>query len=116
MKSQSILIGAIAAIATLGSSFSAQADSRKAYCQYFPNSSQTAKVSMPCIFSMRQGAITVKWEDGVSDSFKPIPERPFVYTDERGGLVYQQWGEKDMNGIRARILKMENGAIYIWGS
>jgi hypothetical protein len=40
----------------------------------------------------------------------------YLYTDERGGLVYQQRGEEDTNGESARIFKMENGSIYIWGS
>jgi hypothetical protein len=35
-----------------------------------------------------------------------------VYTDERGGIVYQEQAD----GTSARIMKMENGSIYIWGS
>jgi hypothetical protein len=38
-----------------------------------------------------------------------------TYTDERGGLVYQQRSE-DANGESVRIFKMENGSIHIWGS
>ncbi|PZO44615.1 MAG: hypothetical protein DCF19_02400 [Pseudanabaena frigida] len=116
MKIQTAFLSAIAAIATLGISLSASADSRKAFCKYFPNGARQAEASMPCIFSMNQGAVTIKWEDGVSDYFRPIPDRPFVYTDERGGLVYQQRGAREENGTSARIFKMENGSIYIWGS
>jgi len=116
MKTKVTLIGLISAIATLAISLPAQADSRRAYCKYFENGASQAKVSMPCTFSMRQGFVTITWDDGVSDYFRPIPNRSFVYTDERGGLVYQQRGEEDPNGESARIFKMENGSIYIWGS
>ncbi len=116
MKIQSAFLSTIAAIATLGISLSAEADSRRAYCKYFENDSREAKVSMPCIFSMNQGIVNIKWEDGVSDYFRPVPDRPFVYTDERGGIVFQQRGAEEANGTSARIFKMENGSIYIWGS
>ncbi len=116
MKIQVTVIGLISAIATLGITFSAEADSRRAYCKYFENDAREAKVSMPCIFSMNQGIVNIKWEDGVSDHFRPIPDREFVYTDERGGIVYQQRGAEEANGTSARIFKMENGSIYIWGS
>jgi hypothetical protein len=118
MKIQAVLVGVISAIATFSISFSAQAGRRtwSEVCEYFPNGARAAKVSMACAFSMNQGAITIRWEDGVSDYFKPIPDRIFVYTDERGGLVYQQRGDEDANGVSARIFKMENGSIYVWGS
>ncbi|MBD2175473.1 hypothetical protein H6F42_00905 [Pseudanabaena sp. FACHB-1998] len=116
MKMKLALIAVISAIAPLSIPLSAQADSRKAYCEYFENGARQAKVSMACIFSMRQGAVTITWQDGVSDYFRPIPDRAFVYTDERGGLVYQQRGDEDANGERSRIFKMENGSIYVWGS
>ena len=114
MKTKVTLIGLISAIATLAISLPAQADSRRAYCKYFENGASQAKVSMPCIFSMRQGAVTIKWDDGVSDHFRPIPNRTSVYTDDRGGLVYQQRGEEDASGESVRIFQMENGSIYIW--
>jgi hypothetical protein len=111
-----ISVGVISAIATLAIPFAAQADSAKAYCKYFPNGDTQAKVSMPCVFSMHQGFIDIIWEDGVTDSFRPIRDRSFVYTDDRGGIVYQQRGEELPDGTSARIFKMENGSIYIWGS
>ncbi len=71
---------------------------------------------MSCVFSMNQGNIGIRWEDGVSDYFLLSRDRPMVYTDERGGIVYQQQGEEQADGTSARIMKMENGSIYIWGS
>jgi hypothetical protein len=65
---------------------------------------------------MSQGNIGITWEDGVSDYFLLSRDRPMVYTDERGGIVYQQRGEEQADGTSARIMKMENGSIYIWGS
>lgn len=111
-----ISIAVISAIAALSIPFSAQADSRKAYCEYFSNGSRSPKVSMPCTFSMSQGNISITWEDGVSDYFLLSRDRPYTYTDERGGIVYQQRGEEQPDGSRVRIMKMENGSIYIWGS
>jgi hypothetical protein len=111
-----ISIAVISAIAVLAIPFSAQADTRKAYCEYFPNGSRRPTVSMSCVFSMSQGNIGIRWEDGVSDYFLLSRDRPMVYTDERGGIVYQQQGEEQADGTSARIMKMENGSIYIWGS
>ncbi|WP_141211901.1 hypothetical protein [Pseudanabaena sp. SR411] len=110
-----ISVAVISAIAALSIPFSAQADSRKAYCRYFPNGASRATISMPCIFSMNQGNVGIRWEDGVSDYFLLSRDRPMTYTDERGGLVYQQRNE-DANGESVRIFKMENGSIHIWGS
>ncbi|MEE3717580.1 hypothetical protein V2H45_12520 [Tumidithrix elongata RA019] len=111
-----ISTGVISAIAALAIPFSAQADTVRAYCKYFENGASQAKVSMPCWFSMRQGNITLRWQDSVTEYYKLIPGRASVYTDERGGIVYQQRGEEQADGSSARILKMENGSIYIWGS
>lgn len=111
-----ISIAVISAITALAIPFAAQADSRKAYCEYFPNGSRRPTVSMPCVFSMSQGNIGIRWEDGVSDYFLQSRDRPMVYSDERGGIVYQQRGEEQADGTSARIMKMENGSIYIWGS
>ncbi|TYQ28743.1 hypothetical protein PseudUWO311_04445 [Pseudanabaena sp. UWO311] len=113
---KTISVVTISLVAALAVPFSAQADTRKAFCQYFPNGDSKPKVSMPCTFSMRQGFIDVIWQDGVRDSFRPISGRPMVYTDDRGGIVYQQRGEEQADGTSARIMKMENGSIYIWGS
>ena len=110
-----ISVAVISAIAALSIPFSAQADSRKAYCRYFPNGANRATISMPCVFSMNQGNVGIRWEDGVSDYFLLSRDRPMTYTDERGGLVYQKRNE-DANGESVRIFKMENGSIHIWGS
>lgn len=109
-------ISLISAIAALAVPFAAQADTRKAYCEYFPNGASVAKVSMPCTFSMGQGNISIRWQDGVEDDYMLIRGRSMVYRDNRGGMVYQQRGEEQADGTSARIMKMENGSIYIWGS
>lgn len=111
--SQLLAIPLLAAIAV---PFAAQAETRKAFCQYFPNGASEPKVSMGCKFSMNQGNIEVRWDDGVSDYFRTLRGRPFTYTDDRGSIVYQQRGEEQADGTSARIMKMENGSIYIWGS
>ena len=110
-----ISIGAVLAIAALSTPFAAQADSRKAYCRYFPDDSKTATVSMPCVFSMSQGNVGITWEDGASDYFLQRRDVPTDYTDERGGYVYQR-RRIDSNGQTVRMFKMENGSIHIWGS
>ncbi len=111
-----ISISVVCAIVALAVPFAAQAETRKAYCEYFPDGASVAKVSMPCSFSMMQGNISIRWQDGVSDDFMLIRGRNMVYKDNRGGLVYQQRGEEQADGTSARIMKMENGSIYIWGS
>jgi hypothetical protein len=111
-----IPISIISAIAALAVPLAAQADTRKAFCEYFPNGAGKPQVSMSCTFSMSQGNISVRWADGVTDYFLQERDRPMVYTDDRGGIVYQQRGEEQADGSSARIMKMENGSIYIWGS
>lgn len=113
---KTISIVTISLLTALAVPFSAQADTRKAFCQYFPNGASKPAVSMSCSFSMRQGFIDVIWQDGVRDGFRPVSDRPMVYTDDRGGIVYQQRGEEQSDGTSARIMKMENGSIYIWES
>ncbi len=106
---------AIPLLAAIAFPFAAQADTSRAFCKYFPNGASEPKVSMPCKFSMLGGIIDIVWQDGVKDSFIPIRGRSFIYTDDRGGIVYQQRDE-DANGKSIRIMKMENGSIHIWGS
>jgi hypothetical protein len=107
---------AIPLLTAIAFPLAAQADTSRAFCKYFPNGASEPKVSMPCKFSMLGGIIDIVWQDGVKDSFIPTrDDRPFTYTDDRGGIVYQQRGE-DANGKSIRIIKMENGSIHIWGS
>ena len=71
---------------------------------------------MSCVFSMSQGNIGIRWDDGASDYFLQRRDRSMTYTDTRGGIVYQQRGEEQADGSSSRIFKMENGSIHIWGS
>lgn len=102
-------------LATLAIPFAAEASTGRAYCKYFPNGAFEPTVSMGCTFSMSQGFITLRWDDGVISRFNLIRGRSMTYTDDLGGIVYQQRDE-DANGKSIRIMKMENGSIHIWGS
>ncbi len=88
----------------------AQAESLRSFCKYVPNDNSSYTVARPCVFSMRQGLVDIIWDDGVINSFVPNPEQPFTYTDQRGGLVYQQ------SSTANKTYQMEQGNLYVyWG-
>jgi hypothetical protein len=120
MKIQSILVGAIAAIAALGVSLPAQAETRNAFCKYFPNGATVAQAAMPCTVSSEVEVLdaTIVWQDGVRQSFRNYGGGSFVYLDNLGGQVFKQLGLYDPSGRidveSDRAYKMENGTVYIW--
>lgn len=67
---------------------------------------------MPCIFSQRQGAVGITWQDDVHSRFVPDELESGVLEDERGGRVYRNpYAIED--GIQ---FEMEAGFLNVyWG-
>jgi hypothetical protein len=113
MKLSNTLLATAAAIASLGFTLSAKADTVNARCDYYPNGQRRATISKPCTFSQRQGYVSIEWSDGVRNEFTPVGSSPGNYVDQRGGRVYRQAGLGD----KGQIFKMPSGSIYVyWNS
>lgn len=109
-------------VAGLFVSLPAQAEiqTRNAYCKYYPNGSNIARVSMPCKISSDVEVldVTIDWQDGGREIFKNYTGAAFIYRDSRGGEVVKRLGLYDPDGgfeaVSDRAYKMECGIIYIW--
>lgn len=89
---------------------SALADAIYAYCEYIPYNVSQNIASMPCIYSQRQGAVGITWQDGVHSRFVPESNSPNTYRDNNGGRV-----SRDVNRILSGTsFDMEAGILNVY--
>lgn len=86
------------------------ADSTEARCDVYPAGSDQARNSGPCIFSQRQGFVTISMEDGTRHELSPSAEAPGNYRDGQGGIVYRQSGL----GSAGLIFRFPEESIYLY--
>ena len=72
---------------------SVYADSTKARCEIYPNGTEKPDSVIPCIFSQRQGYITINRSDGIVHDLSPDENYALgTFTDQFGKMVYRQRG------------------------
>ncbi len=108
------LRGAIAPIAVLASlgmvAHPARADFNDARCDYYPRGEDRAEASMPCVFSQRQGFVSIQGEDGRRHEFRPVDAARYV--DQQGRPVTRD----DDLGEAGVIYRTSTESIYVyWG-
>ena len=83
MKSRIVLSTVLAAIAALGVSSVARADSAEAMCEVRKDGDTKKGASGPCTFSQRQGYIDLDLRNGDNYSLKP-GDKPDHFKDQKG--------------------------------
>lgn len=93
-----------------GSIQQAFADTTDARCDIYLPGSDKPLAQYLCVFSQRQGYITIERDDGVYYDFTPVGENPGNYQDSRGYPVYRQSGL----GKKGLIFKLQEESIYVY--
>lgn len=86
------------------------ADSADARCDIYPRGSSEPSGTYLCVFSQRQGYVTIDRADGIYYDFQPIGASPGNYIDSDGQPVYRQSGL----GQDGLIFRLENESIYVY--
>jgi len=67
-------------------------------------------VAIPCVFSQRQGAITIDRSDGVTHDLSPKGDLPGNYSDQHGHAVYRQSGL----GKVGQIFRFPDESVFVY--
>jgi len=86
------------------------ADWTDASCDIYPKGSDHAEKMVPCVFSQRQGYITITREDGVTHDLAPVGDLPGNFRDQDGRPVYRQSGL----GTAGLIFRFEDESVYVY--
>lgn len=110
MKRYSKLIAALGLIFCTGAVL---ADSTDAACEIYHRGEDHTDVLIPCIFSQRQGYITLRRSDGVTHDLSPVGDAPGNFTDQQGRSVLRQNGLGD----QGQIFRFPDESVYVyWGT
>ena len=107
---KSSLAIAFMAIASLGISIAAHADTVNARCDVYPKGEDRATSSGPCTFSQRQGVVGIQLKNGKRYDLVPMGNQPGNYRDQNGRVAYRQSGLGD----RGQIYRLATESIYVY--
>ena len=88
------------------------ADSTDARCDIYPKGSDHTDKMIPCVFSQRQGFVTIRRDDSVIHDLEPIGDAPGNFRDQHGRPVYRQSGL----GSEGLIFRFEDESVYVYWS
>ncbi len=86
------------------------ADWTQARCGIYPKEEEHTDVSVPCVFSQRQGFITIRISDQVTYDFSPQGDTPGHYKDAQGDNVYRLSGL----GKKGLIFRFKTETINVY--
>lgn len=107
---KSSLAMALTAVASLGISVAAHADTVNARCDVYPAGQDRATSSGPCTFSQRQGVIGIQLKHGRRYDLVPVGNNPGNYRDQNGRAASRQSGLGD----RGQIYRLSSETIYVY--
>ena len=87
-----------------------RADWTDARCDIYPKGEDHTRQSGPCVFSQRQGYVTIRREDGVVHDLSPVGDDPGNYRDQQGRAVYRQSGL----GSAGLIFRFPDESVYVY--
>lgn len=104
----------IPALLLAGLPLAASADSAEARCDIYPAGEDHTDVVIPCVFSQRQGFVTIRRSDGVVHELSPIDQvsAPGNFRDQDGNRVYRQSGLGD----QGLIFRFPEESVYVYWS
>ena len=91
---------------------SALADSVDARCDLYPLGEDHASATVACIFSQRQGFVTISLDNGVVYELHPSGDSPGNYLDEHGQPAFRQSGL----GADGLVFRLQEESIYVYWS
>lgn len=94
----------------LGLGMTAHADSTDARCDIYPKGSDKASTMVACVFSQRQGAVSIDRKDGIRYDLTPAGDAPGNYLDQDGNPAYRQSGLGD----QGLIFRMQEESVYVY--
>lgn len=86
------------------------ADSTQARCEIYAKGSDKLEKMTPCIFSQRQGHITISRQDGVTYDLIPSDDKPGNFHDQHGQTVYRQSGL----GEAGLIFRLPKQSLFVY--
>ncbi|KAA9133207.1 hypothetical protein F3N42_02285 [Marinihelvus fidelis] len=89
---------------------SALADWTDAACEVYPKGEDHASAFVPCVFSQRQGAVTITLEDGTVYDLRPVGDDPGNYEDQDGNAAYRNSGLGD----QGLIFRLAEESVYVY--
>jgi hypothetical protein len=89
---------------------SALADSTDAACVIYPAGSDKSDAMIPCVFSQRQGYITIARSDGMTHELSPVDDTPGNFRDQNGRTVYRESGLGD----QGQIFRFSKESVYVY--
>lgn len=100
------------ALLLAGLPVAASADSAEARCDIYPAGEDHTDVVIPCVFSQRQGFVTIRRSDGVVHELSPIDQvsAPGNFLDQDGNRVYRQAGLGD----QGLIFRFPEESVYVY--
>ncbi|MFV8819691.1 hypothetical protein [Haliea sp. E17] len=90
----------------------ARADTTEARCDIYPAGEDKASAMLACTFSQRQGAVTIRRDDGVDHELSPVGDTPGNYVDAAGRAVYRESGLGD----QGLIFRFPDESVYVYWS
>lgn len=109
-KRSSVLV--FAAMIGASAPLPALADSTEARCDIYAAGNDHSDVMLPCIFSQRQGFVTIRRGDGVVHELEPAGDRPGNFRDQNGQPVYRQSGLGD----QGLIFRFPEESVFVYWS
>ena len=88
----------------------AMADSTQARCDIYPKGEDHTDVVIPCVFSQRQGYISINRSDDVFHDLSPQDDAVGHFKDAQGNDVYRQSGLGD----RGLIFRFKDESIFLY--
>ncbi len=110
VKLKNWLLVITVAIAPLGMTLTAKADTVNARCDVYPKGEDRASFSGLCTFSQRQGIVGIELANGKRYDLRPVGDQPGNYLDQNGSAAYRQTGLGD----QGQIYRLANESIFIY--
>lgn len=88
----------------------ALADSQDARCEIYLKGQDRMEKMVPCVFSQRQGYITITRDDSITHDLSPVGDAPGNFRDQNGNAVYRQSGL----GAQGQIFRFPDISIFVY--
>jgi hypothetical protein len=88
------------------------ADWTEARCDVYPAGSDHTDTMIGCIFSQRQGYVTITRADGVMHDLAPVGDRPGTYQDQHGNAVRRENVLRD----QGLVFRFPDESVFVYWS
>jgi len=90
----------------------ARSDTTDARCDIYPKGEDHTRKMIPCVFSQRQGYVTIARDDGAVHELSPVGDAPGNFQDQFGRNVYRQSGLGD----QGLIFRFPDESVHVYWS